>query len=290
MFDAAYAVVAVGDDIESLSSSLKLRDRGHRSRGQGRLQSRSRLRRDLISVFVTTASGRRSHPYAQTLVRFVFVAPNHHHPLRGDKARFPTPGSTQMSRRYAFATLVTSDHYLPGALTVAAGLKDVHPQPPVEPEQDYETVCIVTPETVDVNTIKHLRKAYDVVIGVEVIEQLNIANLRLLGEQYFLPPVLWRFFAPPVILSITLNCQFWDTCELSRLFRHFRAYNFFDLTRPAVKLVVQSHDCTSTLISLLWWSRFKSALLFRRPMSHSTHALSEMKHMTYMLTFHFRSP
>ncbi len=87
-----------------------------------------------------------------------------------------------MAHRHAFATLITSDHYLPGALALVAALRDVHPTPPVEPEVPYETVCIVTPETVDVNTIKHLRRTFDVVIGVEVIEQLNDAGLRLLGE------------------------------------------------------------------------------------------------------------
>ena len=87
-----------------------------------------------------------------------------------------------MSSRYAFVTLVTSDHYLPGALAVAAGLKEVHPLPPVEPEVSFQTACIVTPETVDVKTIKHLRRAFDVVIGVEVIEQQNTAGLQLLGK------------------------------------------------------------------------------------------------------------
>ena len=87
-----------------------------------------------------------------------------------------------MSNRYAFASLVTSDHYLPGALAVAAALKEVHPYPPSLPEVSYQTVCIVTPETIDVKTIKALRKAYDLVIGVEVIDVQNAAGLALLGE------------------------------------------------------------------------------------------------------------
>ena len=83
---------------------------------------------------------------------------------------------------YAFVTLVTSDHYLPGALAVVAALKDVHPLPPVPPEVPFQTVCIVSPETVDINTIKHLRRAFDVVIGVEVIEAETAAGLQLLGK------------------------------------------------------------------------------------------------------------
>ncbi|PCH33987.1 glycosyltransferase family 8 protein [Wolfiporia cocos MD-104 SS10] len=83
---------------------------------------------------------------------------------------------------YAFVSLVTSDHYLPGALAVAAALKDVHPSPPTPPEVEFQTVCLVTPETVDVSTVKFLRRAYDIVIGVELIEQRDDKGLQLLGR------------------------------------------------------------------------------------------------------------
>lgn len=78
--------------------------------------------------------------------------------------------------QYAFVTLLTSDHYLPGALALAAALKDVH-----DSLQDIDIVCLVTPETVDVKSIKLLRRAFDHVIGVEVIEHNSSQNLRLLG-------------------------------------------------------------------------------------------------------------
>ena len=93
--------------------------------------------------------------------------------------------TTVMSGRYAFVTLISSDSYLPGALAVAAALREVHPSPPVEPEVPFQTVCLVTPETVDVKTIKHLRKAFDSVIGVEVLEGDTSAELQLLGESSF---------------------------------------------------------------------------------------------------------
>ncbi|OAX43045.1 hypothetical protein K503DRAFT_766244 [Rhizopogon vinicolor AM-OR11-026] len=84
-----------------------------------------------------------------------------------------------MSAHFAFVTLLTSDSYLPGALAVSGALKDVHqPQSHIK----YDTVCIVTPETLDVSTIKFLRKAYDIVIGVEVIDQPDAAGLSLLGR------------------------------------------------------------------------------------------------------------
>ncbi|KAG1757148.1 glycosyltransferase family 8 protein [Suillus lakei] len=85
-----------------------------------------------------------------------------------------------MSTHFAFVTLVTSDSYLPGALAISGALKDVHhPQPH---EVEYDTVCIVTPETLDITTIKLLRKTYDIVIGVEVIGQSDPAGLYLLAE------------------------------------------------------------------------------------------------------------
>jgi glycogenin len=86
---------------------------------------------------------------------------------------------------YAFVTLITSDHYLPGALVIAAALRDVHKSPPDLPEEldasQFHRACLVTPETVNVNTIKQLRKVFDVVIGVEVIEQGDEEGLALLG-------------------------------------------------------------------------------------------------------------
>ncbi|KAG6821418.1 hypothetical protein H0H93_014215 [Arthromyces matolae] len=83
---------------------------------------------------------------------------------------------------YAFVSLVSSDSYLPGALTLAAALKDVHPSPPLSPEVHFQTVCLVTPETVDVSTIKLLRQAFDLVIGVETILQTDHTGLVLLGR------------------------------------------------------------------------------------------------------------
>ena len=89
-----------------------------------------------------------------------------------------------MALPYAFVTLLTSDSYLQGALTLVAALKDLHPQPAVAPEVDFQTCCLVTPETVDVSTIKLLRKAFDVVVGVEVITSKSQRNLTLLGGYF----------------------------------------------------------------------------------------------------------
>lgn len=86
---------------------------------------------------------------------------------------------------YAFVTLVTTDGYLPGSLVVAAALRDLHPSPPQSPDEidpsKFHVVCLVTPETVNVQTLKLLRRAFDVVIGVEILKEDTEDALALLG-------------------------------------------------------------------------------------------------------------
>lgn len=89
---------------------------------------------------------------------------------------------------YAFVTLLSSDAYLPGALAQVAALRELHPHPPAPPEHPFHTVCLVTPESVDVASIKRLRRAFDHVIAVEILEQDDQANLRLLGASYCFHP------------------------------------------------------------------------------------------------------
>lgn len=113
---------------------------------------------------------------------------SHSHPTRSSAQEqdlvLDLDGSacTLMATRYAFVTLITSDSYLPGALTLAAALRDIHPTPAAEPEVDFQTACLVAPETVDVSSIKLLRGAFDVVIGVEIIDDGDRKGLELLGE------------------------------------------------------------------------------------------------------------
>jgi hypothetical protein len=122
-----------------------------------------------------------------------------------------------MASPYAFVTLLTSDSYLPGALTLAAALKDIHPSPSVPPEVDFQTVCLVTPETVDISSIKLLRKAFDLVVGVEIIEEDNERGLQLLGEY---PPQVTRIsyhsFRYPYYTSI-FGRHVLRTCDLSSI-------------------------------------------------------------------------
>ncbi|KAF8167658.1 hypothetical protein B0H34DRAFT_670044 [Crassisporium funariophilum] len=68
------------------------------------------------------------------------------------------------------------------ALAQVAALNDLHNSPPVHPEVNFQTVCLVTPESVDVSSVKLLRKAFNLVIGVEILEQENAQGLKLLGR------------------------------------------------------------------------------------------------------------
>lgn len=127
-----------------------------------------------------------------------------------------------MAGTYAFVTLVSSDAYLPGALAQVAALRDVHPTTPSPPEVPFQTVCLVTPETLDVTTIKFLRRAFDLVVGVEVLEQENNSNLKLLGEyRPFLRPyptpqdscrvlLQWELLSLPMVNVATFR-QFFET-------------------------------------------------------------------------------
>lgn len=146
-----------------------------------------------------------------------------------------------MASPYAFVTLLTSDSYLPGVLTLAAALKDIHPSPPVSPEVDFQTVCLVTPETVDIASIKLLRKAFDLVVGVEIIEEDNERGLQLLGEHP--PPVAhisYHSFHHPYYTSIfgrhvlricdfpsirTTFLSIATTCTASRLHHHHSSHS-----------------------------------------------------------------
>ncbi|KAK0568478.1 glycogenin glucosyltransferase [Tilletia horrida] len=81
------------------------------------------------------------------------------------------------SRRYAFVTLLTSDEYLPGALVTAHSLREAQARgsdgstsAAASPEANaFDVICLVTPHSVRVQTIKALcaSGAFDKVLGVE---------------------------------------------------------------------------------------------------------------------------
>lgn len=109
--------------------------------------------------------------------------------------------------RYAFVTLLTTDEYLPGALVLAHSLRRAHNvalQPPgtltptdianlgagglsASPSQtsssSVELVCLVTPSTVSVRSIRALVRAFDKVVGVEPLSFSGLAATSVRGQR-----------------------------------------------------------------------------------------------------------
>ena len=80
--------------------------------------------------------------------------------------------------RYAFASLLTSDAYLPGALVLAHSLRAT--QPSETPNGDkWQLVCLCTPATLRIQSIKALRHVYDVVVAVEPLSFAGIVADRI---------------------------------------------------------------------------------------------------------------
>ncbi|KAI3487473.1 hypothetical protein L1887_48577 [Cichorium endivia] len=89
--------------------------------------------------------------------------------------------SQHTSTNNAFVTLLTSDHYLPGALVLAESLRISHGlarkgKARAGPSRsaattDFQVVALITPDTLSVQSIKALRRSglFDWIVGVEPI-------------------------------------------------------------------------------------------------------------------------
>src|SRR5260370_9384938 len=69
------------------------------------------------------------------------------------KRGFFRVGFWSMAPPYAFVTLLTSDSYLPGALTLAPSLHDIHPPPPVPPQPAFTSVSLLSSVPVHISLI-----------------------------------------------------------------------------------------------------------------------------------------
>jgi glycogenin glucosyltransferase len=78
----------------------------------------------------------------------------------------------------AFATLLTTDSYLPGALAALSSLLDAEGKTKAGL---FQTVCLVTPTTVSGETIRTVRRAFDLTIAVDEIRSISLKELNLLG-------------------------------------------------------------------------------------------------------------
>lgn len=115
-------------------------------------------------------------------------------------------GDSNNGRRFAFVTLLTTDEYLPGALVLAHSLRRTHNvalQPPgtltpadvanlgsgaistpsASSSNSVELVCLVTPSTVSVRSIRALVRAFDKVVGVEPLSFSGFAATSVRGSR-----------------------------------------------------------------------------------------------------------
>ncbi|KAJ3163467.1 hypothetical protein HDU86_000046 [Geranomyces michiganensis] len=75
---------------------------------------------------------------------------------------------------YAYATLLTSDSYLPGALVLASSLRAAFTQ--------YPLICLVTENGLSDNALSALARAFDRIVTVPLLRSSDAGNLELLGR------------------------------------------------------------------------------------------------------------
>ncbi|KAJ3171472.1 hypothetical protein HDU88_007552 [Geranomyces variabilis] len=75
---------------------------------------------------------------------------------------------------YAYATLLTSDSYLPGALVLASSLRAAFAQ--------YPLIVLVTENGLSENALSALGRAYDRIVTVPLLRSSDAGNLELLGR------------------------------------------------------------------------------------------------------------
>ncbi|KAJ1750038.1 glycogenin glucosyltransferase [Coemansia sp. RSA 1821] len=76
--------------------------------------------------------------------------------------------------RVCFATLLTTDSYVHGALTLAASLR--------ETETTHEIICLVADGQLSKPALERLELAFDRVINVPILQSNDLKNLALLGR------------------------------------------------------------------------------------------------------------
>ncbi|KAJ2522652.1 Glycogenin-1 [Coemansia sp. RSA 1939] len=80
----------------------------------------------------------------------------------------------QSTRRVCYATLLTTDTYLHGALTLAASLRETGTQ--------NEIVCLVADSQLSRPALQRLETMFDRVINIPILDSNDESNLLLLGR------------------------------------------------------------------------------------------------------------
>lgn len=84
------------------------------------------------------------------------------------------PGRSESNGGYAFATLLTSDSYLPGALVLASSLRSTITR--------YPLICLYPTNALSQGALSALQQAYDRIVEVPLLRSASTDNLQLLGR------------------------------------------------------------------------------------------------------------
>ncbi|KAJ1834204.1 glycogenin glucosyltransferase [Coemansia sp. RSA 2711] len=103
--------------------------------------------------------------------------------------------SNPTTARVCFATLLTTDSYVPGALTLAASLRATG--------TSHEIICLVADGQLSRSALERLELAFDRVVCVPILQSADTANLALLGR--------------PDLGSTVTKIGIWNLTEYARI-------------------------------------------------------------------------
>ncbi|KAJ2908277.1 glycogenin glucosyltransferase, partial [Coemansia aciculifera] len=82
--------------------------------------------------------------------------------------------TSSATKRVCFATLLTTDSYLHGALTLAASLRATGTR--------HEVICLVADGQLSRPALERLSPAFDRIVSVPILDTNDTSNLALLGR------------------------------------------------------------------------------------------------------------
>ncbi|TKY85077.1 hypothetical protein EX895_006157 [Sporisorium graminicola] len=199
-----------------------------------------------------------------------------------------TSSSQHNSTNNAFVTLLTSDHYLPGALVLAESLRITHgnsrkgklrADAPTSSPANFQLVALITPDTLSVQSVKALRRSglFDWIVGVEPIgfRQILASSpppgipIAVNDHATVVPSATLDSELNDKILQMERNLNLLGRPDLTNTLTKLHAWR---LGRDSAHLIV--HGATSTQDAAQVWQGFDKLVfldadtLVLRPIDH----------------------
>lgn len=205
------------------------------------------------------------------------------------------PSSQHRNATNAFVTLLTSDHYLPGALVLAESLRLSHgvarkgklrADTPAASTADFQVVALITPETLSVQSIKALRRSglFDWIVGVEPIGLRQIlassppAGISTSAHSKPVLPTMLDSELNAKILAMEKNLALLGRPDLTNTLTKLHAWR---LGRDSAHLI--AHGASSVDGTSQSWQGFEKVIfldadtLVLRPIDHLFHLGSSVR-------------